>query len=144
MSMVSLINSIHNCHMLFRKAGVPVEDLSGRHQTFIYIACETPGLSQDAIAKEQHLDKSTVARALCKLEQNGYVERKSNPKDNRELLIYPTEKALAIFTQVKRTAKAWAKNLTQNISKEEIEVFNSALERMHKNAILAVDSIKEL
>ena len=98
---MKLINSIHNCQVLFRKNNLPLEDLTGRQHTFIFSICENPGRTQDSIVQELHLDKSTVARALNKLEQNGYVERKSNPNDNRELFVFPTEKALGIFIDVK-------------------------------------------
>ena len=140
---MKLINSIHNCQVLFRKNNLPLEDLTGRQHTFIFSICESPGRTQDSIAQELHLDKSTVARALAKLEQTGYVERKSNPNDNRELFVFPTEKALGIFTDVKTVAKNWARQLSKNISKEEMQIFGSVLKRMHENAVEAINSIKE-
>ena len=142
MSTVSLINSIHNCQMMFRKEMLPLSDLTGRQHTFIYAVCEKPGRTQDSIAQEHHLDKSTVARVLSKLESNGYVERITNQKDNRELLIYPTDKALEVFPKIKKVAKEWAKLLNKNITSQEFEVFYSILERMHQNAVEAVHSIK--
>jgi len=143
MSTVTLINSIHNCQMMFRKATLPLSDLTGRQHSFIYAVCEKPGRTQDSIAQEHHLDKSTVARVLSKLETNGYVKRISNPKDNRELLIYPTKKTLEVFPKVKQVAKEWARLLNKNISEEERQVFNSVLKRMYENAIDAVSDVKD-
>ena len=139
---VKLINSIHNCHMLYRKAELPLDDLTGRNHTLIFTVCEFPGRSQDAIAKELHLDKSTVARVLSKLEANGYVVRTVNEKDNRQLVVCPTKKALDVFPQVKNVAKKWARLLHDNISADEMKIFNSVLKRMHENATNAIKSIE--
>ena len=140
---MKLINSIHNCQVLYRKHNLPLEDLTGRQHTFIFSICEHPGRTQDSIAQELYLDKSTVARALGKLEKNGYVERKPNPTDNRELFVFPTEKAFSVFTDVKTVAKNWARLLNKNISEEERQVFDSVLKRMHENAIDAVSDVKD-
>ena len=139
---VKLINSIHNCQMLYRKAELPLSDLTGRSHTLIFAVCEFPGRSQDAIAQELHLDKSTVARALSRLEADGYVKRTVNEKDNRQLVVCPTQKALDVFPQVKTVAKNWARLLVDNISTDEIKLFNSVLQRMHDNATKAVKSIE--
>ena len=132
---MKLINSIPNCQVLFRKNNLPLEDLTGRQHTFIFSICESPGRTQDSIAQELHLDKSTVARALAKLEQNGYVERKSNPKDTRELLIYPTNKAIEVFPKVKQVAKEWAKLINQKITEEETNKLLNLEEHLHKKVI---------
>ena len=52
--------------------------------------------SQEQLVKEIYVHKSSVARQLALLEQNGFITRSACPSDRRQLLVYPTEKALRV------------------------------------------------
>ena len=128
------LNNISRCQAVFRKRTIAAEDLCPNHYAFVSVICHEPGRSQDEIAREICLDKSTVARTLAHLEKNGYITRVPNEKDRRQYLVYPTEKMSDIHPKVQRANREWNLRLTEDISPEELEVFHRVLSRMEQNA----------
>ena len=114
----------------YRSARLVHPEISGCHHPFILEICRHRGMSQDWLAKHMTLNKSTVARALTYLEEKGYVRREADENDRRVLLVYPTDKMLAIFSRVKAISDEWNERLCSEISTEELEIFASVLERM--------------
>ena len=57
-----------------------------------------------------------------------------NPTDKRQSLVYPTEKMLDILPRVRAVTSEWNQLISDGISAEELEVFESVLHRMEKRA----------
>lgn len=137
------LNNISRCQAIYRKKAVDLEDLCTSHYAFVPAVSHNPGLSQEELARELCLDKSTVARALANLEKNGYITRVSNEKDRRQTLVYPTQKMLEICPRVRQVNRAWAERLTAGISPQELEMFYQVLARMEKSAKAIVEEWEE-
>ena len=88
------------------------------------------GVTQDYLAKKVQMDKSTVARAIKKLEAGGFVYRQQNPKDKRENLVYITDSGRAINPMVKALSGQWMEKMTKGLSEEELENLLTILEKM--------------
>ena len=114
----------------YRAAKLADGDISGCHHPFVIQICAHPGQSQDWLSKHMTLNKSTVARALTHLENCGYIRREADKADRRILLVYPTEKMLAILPKVQAITDGWNEKLCSGISDEELAVFADVLERM--------------
>lgn len=127
------MNVISRCQAIYRSA-VLESELSPVHHSFILAICRAPGRSQDELARDLCLTKSTVTRALSFLEDGGYVLRKTNPDDKRETLVFPSEKMLSVHSEIRRIANEWNSGLTRDIGEEELAVFKSVLAKMEKNA----------
>ena len=123
--------------MLFRRQKLEGELNSGYH-TYVLAICASPGVTQDVLAKDICVNKSTVARRLDWLESEGYVLRLADKEDKRCLLVYPTEKMKAIHPKIKRIAEEWMEVLMSGISEEELSVFVSVLSRMEEGGKAAV------
>lgn len=80
-----------------RGAALKEHGLCGGQAMYLFRLCHEPGLSQDELARRLYVNKSNVARQVAKLEQQGYVMRKSSPEDKRVQLVYPTEKAIKLL-----------------------------------------------
>ena len=130
---MKLLNNISRSQMAFRRGKLEADFASGYH-TYILAICKRPGVTQDALAKDICVNKSTVARRLDSLEEEGYVYRKPDSTDKRCLLVYPTEKMLLLLPQVKAVAKEWMDILTRGVSEEEMALFESVLVRMEESA----------
>lgn len=128
------LNNISRCQATYRRRTIAADDLCPNHYAFVSAICHEPGRSQDELAGEICLDKSTVARTLAHLEKQGYITRVPNEKDRRQYLVYPTEKMLAIHPRVQQANRDWNLRLTEDISPEELEVFHRVLSRMEQNA----------
>ncbi len=116
-------------------------DLPACHHTLVLAVCREPDRSQDELAKDICLNKSTVARSLDRLEEQGYVKRTVSPTDKRKTLVAPTEKMLDVLPEVRRLTGEWNDIISQGISDEELKVFVSVLERMEASAKKAVEGL---
>ena len=109
----------YRCAMRFREKELMDTGLSGCQTPYLTALFRQSGLSQEEMAKRLNVNKSSVTRQLALLEEKGYVERRPDPKDKRSLLIYPTEKALALEERIFQVYGAWNRYLTQDLSPEE-------------------------
>ena len=128
------INNISRSQALYRKDRIPAEDLHSSHYAFILAICREPGRSQEELARELCVNKSTVARSLNYLEEKGYLSRTPLPHDKRQLAVYPTEKMIAVLPAVKEASEEWIRLLSEGIDPQELAVFHSVLARMETRA----------
>lgn len=131
---MKMLNNISRSQAVYRHNKISADDLQTTHYAFVLAICREPGRSQEELAKELCLNKSTVARNLNCLEEKGYITRNALPMDKRQFSVYPTEKMLAVLPEIKSASGEWMSLLSEGISKEELEIFNSVLERMETRA----------
>lgn len=134
MRFMKTLNNISRCQSLYRSSKLGAEGICSCHHSFILCISRLPGRSQEELAKELCLNKSTVTRALAHLEKHGYITRQSNPADKREFLIYPTDKMQDVLPRVRQITKEWNESIVSGIDEKELEVFHSVLERIEKKA----------
>lgn len=140
---MKMLNNISRSQAVFRAGRVCTEDLPAGHYAFVLAICREPGRSQEELARELCLNKSTVARSLTYLEEHGYVRREMIPGDKRRLAVHPTEKMLVLHPRVKAASAEWMALLSEGIPREELIVFNSVLERMQARARALVEGQEE-
>ena len=131
---MKMLNNISRSQALYRKREIQAEDLQGAHYALALIICREPGRSQDELARELIINKSTAARNLSYLEEKGYVKRIPQESDKRQFSVYPTEKMLSVLPRIKEVSAKWREFISDGISEDELSVFNSVLERMHEKA----------
>ena len=140
---MKMLNNISRSHAIYRHSRISADDLHSGHYAFVLSICREPGRSQEEIAKELCLNKSTVARNLTCLEEKGYISRSFLPTDKRQFSVYPTEKMLAVLPEVRRASSEWMTLLSDGISQDELDVFNSVLERMQARAREIIEEQEE-
>jgi DNA-binding MarR family transcriptional regulator len=113
----------------------------GQHY-FLLVLFKKDGISQDNLAQILHMNKAAVARALLKLEQNGYVERLKDNTDRRNNYVYLTKKALGIKEQLLSETDGWADELANGLSNVERKQLIKLLQRMGDNADSAIKQYK--
>lgn len=106
---------------------------AGQYQ-FLATLYQNEGLSQDEIANLLKMDKGTTARAITKLENEGYVERKIFSVDKRIKKLYLTEKAHTFESKLNSILLGWKNILTKDLSKEEEEYVLELLKKISLNA----------
>jgi DNA-binding MarR family transcriptional regulator len=131
---MKMLNNISRSQAIYRHERITAKDLHSGHYAFVLAICREPGRSQEELARELCINKSTVARHLTYLEENGYIRRESLPRDKRKFAVYPIEKMLSVLPQVRNASVEWMELLSEDIPEEELTVFNSVLERMEKRA----------
>ena len=131
---MKMLNNISRSQAVYRHSRVLAEDLQSSHYAFVLSVCREPGRSQEDIARELCVNKSTVARNINYLEENGYVSRTPLPQDKRQFSVFPTEKALAVLPEIRQASGEWMRRLSEGISQAELDIFDSVLKRMQEKA----------
>lgn len=115
----------------------------GQH-SFLLVLFRKDGISQDQLARALHINKAAVARALSKLEHNGYVKRKKKDVDRRNNYVYLTEKAKRIKTVLLSEVNIWTDRLADGLSQSDRKQIIDLLRHMGDNADNAMDNNKSI
>ena len=134
------INVTARCHTAFRTQELGRE-LCGEYHLYALAICRLPGRSQEELARDLHLHKSSVARAISHLESRGLVERRPDPSDGRVSRVYPTDRMLEMLPTIKELTNKWNSIISEGISEEEMAIFESVIERIAENAKNAVREV---
>ena len=131
---MKMLNNISRSQAIYRNSKISADDLQSTHYAFVLSICRAPGRSQEEIAKELCINKSTVARNLNYLEEKEYISRNPLATDKRQFAVYPTDKMLAVLPEIKAASVEWINLLSSGIPEEELEIFDSVLKRMENRA----------
>ena len=133
-SLTKSIMIISRCTALYRDKYLSEYGLSGYQAPYLPAVCNHPGITQDQIAQELHVNRSSVTRQLTLLEENGYITRKRRETDRRAVEVYPTEKGLAILPTVRESFHSWWQKLTDGLSAEQLELLETLLDTLSRKA----------
>lgn len=97
-------------------------------------------MTQTDLCNELEIDKSTVAKMLGRLENNGFVTKTINPDDTRSFLVSPTQKAIEINSETQKILSGWTKDVTVDLTEEEKELFYKMLHKVANQATLIGNS----
>ena len=96
---MKMMNNISRSQAVYRHSKISADDLQSGHYAFALAISREPGRSQEEIAQELCVNKSTVARNLNYLEEKGYISRKPLLSDKRQFSVFPTEKMLSVLPE---------------------------------------------
>lgn len=105
--------------------------------SILFAVFREPGINQDCITDKLHLNKSTVARAIAVLEENGFLTRETNPCDKRAYRLYPTGKTSDAIDHIVALCNTGAVQMMEGLSDEEQHMAFKLLERMGQNVLRA-------
>ncbi len=106
---------------------------SGQY-VFLLALYKKDGISQEEISNHLKIDKATTAKAIKKLEKEGYVKRNINSEDRRAYKVFLTQKAFDIKPEIHSILRNWADVLSGGFSEDEKKLVSELLGRMAKNA----------
>jgi DNA-binding MarR family transcriptional regulator len=109
-------------------------DIGKGQHSFLNALYKKDGLSQEELSNYLKIDKGTTAKALKKLEDQGYLIRKVNEDDRRFYQVFLTDKALAIKEEVRGVLINWRDILSDGLTEEEQQMALTILEKMGANA----------
>ena len=89
--------------------------------------------TQKALSEELLIDKTTTAKAIAKLEAEGYVRRETDPEDNRYHLLQLTEAGKSVIPDVQAALNRVKEKAAKGISDEEYELLLGLLKKVLRN-----------
>ena len=128
------ISITYRCAMRFREKELADTGLAGCQTPYLTALCRRPGITQEELARELSVNKSSVTRQLCALEEKGWVRREADPNDKRSMLVYPTEQAQAFMPRLFQCYRDWNDYLTQDFTEEEQTLLSQLMVRIASRA----------
>ena len=131
---MKMLNNISRSQAIYRHSKISADDLQSCHYAFVLTICREPGRSQEEIAKELCVNKSTVTRHLNYLEEADYIIRTPLPNDKRQFSVFPSEKMQKVLPEIKAASRDWMTLISEGIAQDELAIFDSVLCRMEEKA----------
>ena len=128
------ISITYRCAMRYREHELADTGLAGCQTPYLTALCRHPGISQEELARELNVNKSSVTRQLTVLEEKGYVRREPDPGDKRSTLVYPTEQAQAFMPRLFQCYRDWSDYLTQDFTEDEKAQLSALMARIARRA----------
>lgn len=108
-------------------------DLTKGQYLYVVRICENPGIIQEKLAEMIKVDRTTAARAIKKLEANGFIEKRDDEQNRKIKKLYPTEKGKDIYPFIIRENEHSHRVALDGFSDEEIRTAHGLLCRMRRN-----------
>ena len=89
---------------------------------------------QETLVRHYHLDKGTIARAVRKLKDAGYIRRIIDPDNRRAVRLFLTEKGEQIAPVLQAIHHEWEEQVLTGLSQEEKETLNSLMRTVAQNS----------
>lgn len=88
---------------------------------------------QKDLEAETHLKKASITGTLDSLEDKGMIVRKESKEDKRKNVIVLSEKAANTKAEIQEVFRKVNKQISQNITKEELEQFYKVIDKIKNN-----------
>ena len=105
---------------------------------FLAILFFMPGLSQDELSRQMHVDKSYTARAIAKLEKMGLAERRPDPENHRIKRVFLTRKAKDMEPETLSVFENWHQTLIRDIDPDHLVIIRDGMDKMMENAMMCL------
>lgn len=118
-------------------------DLTRGQYLYLVRICENPGIIQGKLAEMIKVDRTTTARAIKKLEDNGFIEKKDDPSNQKIKKLYPTEKGKNVYPLIKSENDYSNKVALSGLSQDEVDTIFDLLQRVRSNVEKDWDFVKK-
>ncbi|SFE53821.1 DNA-binding transcriptional regulator, MarR family [Paenibacillus catalpae] len=118
-------------------------DLTKGQYLYLVRICENPGIIQEKLAELIKVDRTTAARAIQKLELNGFIEKKDDECNKKIKKLFPTEKGEAVFPFILRENDHSNSVALAGFSESEAETIFHLLQRVRKNIEIDWEFVKK-
>lgn len=88
---------------------------------------QRPGLDQSTLSREIHIDTSTIAGVLDRLEARGLIQRRPSPDDRRLRLVYLSDEGAALLKQASVAVLGMQKWLVEPLTADERVTFTQLM-----------------
>ncbi|USK31424.1 MarR family winged helix-turn-helix transcriptional regulator (plasmid) [Bacillus sp. CMF21] len=118
-------------------------DLTKGQYLYLVRICENPGIFQEKLAEMIKVDRTTAARAIKKLEVNGFIEKKEDKHNKKIKKLFPTEKGKNVYPFIKRENDYSNIVALEGFSEREVETILNLLQRVRKNIEIDWEFVKK-
>lgn len=112
---------------------------------YLYLVriCENPGIIQERLAEMIKVDRTTAARAIKKLELQGFIEKRDDSDNQKIKKLYPTVKGESVYPFIRSEHEHSNQVALAGLSEEEVETLFSLLQKVRRNIEIDWEYVKK-
>lgn len=133
-ALTKLANNLYRCTQAYANEVLAKYKLSSGTYPYLLTLYGNEGINQNQISKELNIDKAMSARAIKKLIELGYLQKKEDHEDSRAYKLYLTESGKKIIPAVKGELHRWNEMITEGLTPQEEEQMKDLLNKVLENA----------
>ncbi len=115
-----------------------------RGQAFLLkILSKQDGLTHSEIAEIMEISPAAATKVIKRMEQNKYILRQPDPKDERVSRVFIQEAGIAIINQIDKTFQQLNQTMFDGLSDEDLKKFHELLILIRNNLIKTEPYTKE-
>ncbi|PEM49884.1 MarR family winged helix-turn-helix transcriptional regulator [Bacillus wiedmannii] len=118
-------------------------DLTKGQYLYLVRICENPGIIQEKLAEMIKVDRTTAARAIKKLEINGFIDKKDDAHNKKIKKLFPTEKGKSVYPFIKRENDYSNIVALNGFTEMEVKTIFNLLQKVRKNVEVDWDFVKK-
>lgn len=108
-------------------------DLTRGQYLYLVRIYENQGIIQEMLAEMIKVDRTTAARAIKKLEMQGFIQKQPDEKNKKIKKLFPTEKGKKVYPLLRREGEHSTEVALSGFTPEEKETISALLYRVRKN-----------
>lgn len=101
--------------------------------TFLTRICENPGINFIDLSNMLKVDKATTTKAVQRLIEASYIEKKRDEKDKRGYNLNPTNKALEVYNLIIEEENKNINTCLKNFTEDDKNSINKLITKMSEN-----------
>lgn len=112
---------------------------------YLYLVriCEHPGIIQEKLAEMIKVDRTTAARAIQKLEQHGFIEKKDDEYNRKIKKLFPTAKGEETYPLIKQENDHSENVALKGLSDREVKTALELLRKIRANVEVDWEFVKK-
>ncbi|MGG1248365.1 MarR family transcriptional regulator [Bacillus spizizenii] len=108
-------------------------DLTRGQYLYLVRIYENPGIIQEKLAEMIKVDRTTAARAIKKLEMQGFIQKLPDEQNKKIKKLFPTERGKKVYPLLRREGEHSTEVALSGFTAEEKETISVLLHRVRKN-----------
>lgn len=136
----ALISITHRNRFIFLNNRLKPMGISAGQFPVLMLLYKEQNIMQETLVRHYHLDKGTIARAVKKLEDAGYIRRITDPDNRRAVRLFLTKKGERVAPVLQAIAQEWEELVCDGLSREEKETLNALLRAIAENSHMSIQN----
>ncbi|WP_026889698.1 MarR family winged helix-turn-helix transcriptional regulator [Clostridium beijerinckii] len=137
------IGEIHRASCMYFGKKFSKFGIGAGQYLFLLNLYKNDGITQEELTEKVKLDKATTARAIKKLEDEGYVRRIKKESDRRAYKLELTEKAEQIKDDVYYIMNEWESKIRKCFTDAESQELMNLLNKLSKSSLINKEDVNE-
>lgn len=104
----------------------------------LFALWEQEGATHGELAARLHVKPATITKMIKRMEKAGFVERRSDPQDQRVSRVYLTDAGRSIREQVEQVWRTLEEETFEGLSAEERDLLHRSFLQMRENLMRVV------